>query len=85
MTVVTVNSPVFLLRLFLKFRVNPAVKLSRGFDEATARSENFNRALMLNAVSQCHNAGTKATVAASVSSCLVFRRGGGLEYCPALV
>lgn len=79
---VTVNSPVFLLRLFLKFRVNPAIKLSRGFDEATARSENFNRALMLNAVSQCHNAGTKATVAAS---CLVFRRGGGLEYCPASV
>lgn len=39
--------------------------LNQRFDKATACSENFKRALMLNAVSQCHSTGTKATVAAA--------------------
>lgn len=64
---VTLNSPIFLPCLFLKVGVNPPIKLNRGFDKATARSKNFNRALMLNAVSRCHSVGTKVTAAALYS------------------
>lgn len=66
-TDVTLNSPIFLSCLFLKVGVNPPIKLNRGFDKATARSKNFNRALMLNAVSRCHSVGTKVTAAALYS------------------
>lgn len=66
-TDVTLNSPIFLSCLFLKVGVNPPIKLNRGFDKATARSKNFNRALMLNAVSRCHSVGTKVTAVALYS------------------
>lgn len=66
-TDVTLNSPIFLSCLFLKVGVNPPIKLNQGFDKATARSKNFNRALMLNAVSRCHSIGTELTAAALYS------------------